>query len=282
MRLLASVLAGLTAATSGASAAASSDHYRRAEDERLFKRDLIVVTTTEVVWETVTSTYYGDLPTLQAVPDVPVTSPATAPVNTPAADAVVVAAPTASTLTALANADSPAAAIPAPTTLASITTPAAVAVAPAAIIPADTPISVSPAASDPLPTTTTPIAVANPTTVATLPVSSAGDVSAGTYAGDGTFYELGLTACGQTYLDSDAVAAISYKLFDQNGTPNPNNNPHCGAKIRVFRGGKHVDVTVVDRCAGCEGAYDVDLSPSAFDQIASEIEGRVPVTWSYL
>lgn len=65
-------------------------------------------------------------------------------------------------------------------------------------------------------TTASPIAAAAPVTQSTT----------GQYSGDGTFYELGLTACGQTYSDSDYVAAISYLLFDQDGTPNPNSANH--------------------------------------------------------
>lgn len=61
------------------------------------------------------------------------------------------------------------------------------------------------------------------TTQATVPSTA----SSGQHSGDGTFYELGLTACGQTYSDSDYVAAISYKLFDVGGTPNPNSESPC-------------------------------------------------------
>ena len=44
----------------------------------------------------------------------------------------------------------------------------------------------------------------------------------GDFTGDGTWFYLGLTACGQDYTDNDLVAALSYKLFDEGGTPNPN------------------------------------------------------------
>src|SRR5690606_27726742 len=33
---------------------------------------------------------------------------------------------------------------------------------------------------------------------------------------------------------------------------NPNHNKLCGKKIRVFRGGKSVDVTIMDKCPGGE------------------------------
>lgn len=91
---------------------------------------------------------------------------------------------------------------------------------PAATINA--PLSNTPAQSTTLQTVlNTPGAVQTASSSSTTQVFSP-SVTSGQYSGDGTFYELGLTACGQTYTDNDMVAAISYKLFDQNGTPNPN------------------------------------------------------------
>ena len=62
---------------------------------------------------------------------------------------------------------------------------------------------------------------------------------------------------------------------------NPNTNPLCGKTIRVERGGKTVDVLVVDRCEGC-APDDVDLSPAAFDELATVAEGRVKANWSWV
>ena len=44
-------------------------------------------------------------------------------------------------------------------------------------------------------------------------------------------------------------------------------------ELTFIAGGKSVLVKVVDRCEGC-AYYDLDFSPSAFDQLASESEGR--------
>lgn len=43
-----------------------------------------------------------------------------------------------------------------------------------------------------------------------------------------------------------------------------------------------MDVTIVDRCAGCENEYSVDMSPVAFEVLGTQSEGRIPVSWSYL
>jgi len=98
----------------------------------------------------------------------------------------------------------------------------------------------------------------------------------GPNTGDVTFYELGLTACGITYTDSDFVAAVSHILFD--GYPgagaNPNDNAVCNQKVKLEYQGRSVDVIIVDRCTGCK-EFDLDLSPAAFNQLASESVGRL-------
>lgn len=45
-------------------------------------------------------------------------------------------------------------------------------------------------------------------------------------------------------------------------------------------GGKSVTVKIVDRCGGCKGPTDLDMSPSAFDVLAPESKGRIPITWT--
>jgi hypothetical protein len=103
-----------------------------------------------------------------------------------------------------------------------------------------------------------------------------------------------LGSCGITSADTDYICAISHGLYDSipNGG-NPNNSPFCGRQIRAFRGknpsqknstnvigGKSVLVKVVDRCEGC-AYYDLDFSPSAFDQLASESEGRYIISCQF-
>lgn len=233
-----------------------------------------MVTVTEVEWEVVTVTEYDSPAAATLV--------TTAPVAAQASTTVV---PQAAEQTTVVN-NTPEVNTPAQAATASpVVTPAAVqSPSPAA----EQPTTVAVAA----PAVTTAVAAAAPSQAQTQTSTTSGQNS-----GDATFYELGLTACGQTYTDSDYVAAISYKLFDINATPNPNSkfasvcestpltnidNANCGKKIRVYRDGKSVDVSIVDRCAGCEGEYDVDLSPSAFNVLATESEGRVPITWSYI
>lgn len=288
-------------------------------------RALDIVTVTDIVWDVVTVTEY-DLPS-EATTSVEVAETQVAAQTTSTTSAAAIVAPEAAVAPAVstsavdvAQSTTPTVQISAPVpTTTSESAPATQAVAQE---PADTTVAVavasSPAAAvveTPATTTTTPIAetptttsttpvAETPTTTLTTPAAAAATTSSATsttttgeYSGDGTYYELGLTACGETYTDSDYVAAISYLLFDQDGTANPNSkctplfdklmltisdNPHCGKKIRVFYETESVDVTIVDRCAGCEKTYSVDLSPVAFQQLAPESAGRIAITWSYI
>ncbi|KAF5337595.1 hypothetical protein D9758_014936 [Tetrapyrgos nigripes] len=103
-------------------------------------------------------------------------------------------------------------------------------------------------------------------------------------SGEGTFYQTGKGACGGTNSPSEHVAAVAFTFFDayaardgpdSEGVNNPNKNPICGKKIRVRYKGKSTTVTVVDRCAGCNGTYDLDFSTSAFDDLADQSVGRI-------
>ncbi|OLL25649.1 Papain inhibitor [Neolecta irregularis DAH-3] len=129
-------------------------------------------------------------------------------------------------------------------------------------------------------------AVAKPSTLAastsasTQTVAQADTSKSGTFTGQGTFYAPGLGACGVHSENSDFIVAISHSLFDSKGTGNPNDNPLCHQKIQAFRNGQSVNVTVLDRCTGC-AEYDLDFSPSAFNQLATEIEGRVDISWHW-
>ncbi|KII84077.1 hypothetical protein PLICRDRAFT_179759 [Plicaturopsis crispa FD-325 SS-3] len=112
-------------------------------------------------------------------------------------------------------------------------------------------------------------------------VSLASGTSA--YSGDGTWYETGLGACGIYNTDSDKIVAASARLFDTypGATANPNNNPICKRRVNIHYQGKTVQAAITDRCAGCAGEYDLDMSPGAFDVLAPPSAGRIPITWEY-
>jgi len=110
-----------------------------------------------------------------------------------------------------------------------------------------------------------------------LPTSNGGP-----YKGDLTYYEPALGACGLYDTSSDSICAVSHIIYDAvSKGSNPNANPLCGLKLRLRRADKSVDVTVVDRCVGCE-ATDIDTTTSVFSQLANIDEGRVLVEWAWL
>jgi len=135
-------------------------------------------------------------------------------------------------------------------------------------------------------TSTTQAAAAAPSTTSTTQAAAASTAASsgsgsGNFSGQGTYYDTGLGSCGITSASTDYIVAISHLLMDGSYTANPNANPYCGKKIRAFRNGKSVDVTVVDRCTGC-ALDDLDFSESAFLQLASIDEGRVDITWEWI
>ncbi|KAK3939226.1 RlpA-like double-psi beta-barrel-protein domain-containing protein-containing protein [Diplogelasinospora grovesii] len=111
---------------------------------------------------------------------------------------------------------------------------------------------------------------------------NASELQSRNVVGSVTYYETGLGACGWWSADSDYIVALDWELFDPH-TPNgnPNNNDLCGRKMRVFANGKSVDVTLVDRCAGCARG-DVDLSPAAFQALAPLAVGRMSGNWVWI
>ncbi|TGZ78319.1 hypothetical protein EX30DRAFT_296460, partial [Ascodesmis nigricans] len=104
------------------------------------------------------------------------------------------------------------------------------------------------------------------------------------YAGDGTYYNPGLGACGRVNGDGDMIVAIAWELFDSFSIgSDPNQNPVCGRKVRARRAGQTegVEVMIVDRCTGCQ-PQDLDLSPKAFNMLGDEAEGRIGIEWSWV
>ncbi|QRV74842.1 hypothetical protein RhiJN_02857 [Ceratobasidium sp. AG-Ba] len=108
----------------------------------------------------------------------------------------------------------------------------------------------------------------------------------GTHTGQLFAVSIGLGACGWTNSDSEWVAAISHELFDNwpgYAGGNPNNNPVCTTPhtADITYGGKTIRVGIVDRCEGC-ALWDLDLSPSAFQQFAPLSTGRLyGATWHF-
>lgn len=107
---------------------------------------------------------------------------------------------------------------------------------------------------------------------------AAGDLITGGFA---TFYEQGgvAGACGDFHSDSDFVAAMDYRRYGDVDAK----SSLCGKTVHITNtnNGKSVDVTIVDACPTCDNENCIDLTPAAFNTIATPEEGEVPISWSF-
>lgn len=108
----------------------------------------------------------------------------------------------------------------------------------------------------------------------------------GIHTGDGTYYDTGLTACGDNNTNDELIVAVSEDLFDNYpgyNRVNPNTNPICGKQITANYQGRSVTVRVTDRCTGC-AKYDLDFTPTGLGTLDPNylIDGRIHgVTWQF-
>ncbi|KAI0786875.1 Non-catalytic module family EXPN protein [Abortiporus biennis] len=95
------------------------------------------------------------------------------------------------------------------------------------------------------------------------------------HTGRGTWFDVGLGACGFTDVDSSHIVAISHEVYGSGG--------NCNQWMHITNNanGKSVYALTRDECMGC-GSNDVDLSPSAFSSIGNLDTGVLDVTWHYM
>ncbi|RPD62758.1 hypothetical protein L226DRAFT_323248 [Lentinus tigrinus ALCF2SS1-7] len=95
-----------------------------------------------------------------------------------------------------------------------------------------------------------------------------------THSGRGTWFDVGLGACGKTNVNSDKIVAISSAIYGSGG------NCEQWMHITNTANGKSAYGKVRDECPGC-GAYDIDMSPSLFQELGSLDTGVLKVSWHY-
>ncbi|KAI0755237.1 riboflavin aldehyde-forming enzyme [Daedaleopsis nitida] len=115
-------------------------------------------------------------------------------------------------------------------------------------------------------------------TVFAAPSGIASDVSAlekRSRTGRGTWFNVGLGACGKTNEDSDKIIAVSSSIYG--------NGKYCDEKVKIKNtaNGKTATATVRDSCPGC-GSNDIDMSPSLFEELGSLDTGVLKVTWEFV
>ncbi|KAG9123242.1 hypothetical protein FRC07_015193 [Ceratobasidium sp. 392] len=105
------------------------------------------------------------------------------------------------------------------------------------------------------------------TSAAPVGAANAGELVA---RGDNNNAEEGTGACGWKSKNTEHVVAIGGA-----------NKSTCGKTATVTYKGKSVKVKVVDECPVC-GHNNIDLSPSAFEQLAPKREGKLDgISWKY-
>jgi expansin (peptidoglycan-binding protein) len=94
-------------------------------------------------------------------------------------------------------------------------------------------------------------------------------------SGEATYYNgSGTVNCSYEGInDSMNIAALN--------SPDWSNSDWCGACADVQGPNGTVRVRIVDQCPECASG-DLDLSPTAFDQIANRADGRVQISWNFV
>ncbi|PBK62485.1 hypothetical protein ARMSODRAFT_1024896 [Armillaria solidipes] len=92
--------------------------------------------------------------------------------------------------------------------------------------------------------------------------------------GEATWYTPngGVGACGAPMQNSDHIVALSSDQYAAGA--------HCWKHIGVHYQGNFVDATTGDLCPSC-GHNGIDLSLSAFEELAPLDDGRIQITWNY-
>ncbi|KAI4141234.1 MAG: hypothetical protein LQ340_007689 [Diploschistes diacapsis] len=102
--------------------------------------------------------------------------------------------------------------------------------------------------------------------------------------GDATFYAVGLGACGQTSDPSEMIVAVPDQVMGSLSSGS-DMNPLCGKKVSItlIDGVGPVTATVMDKCGGCDGPYDLDMSTGLFSALGGDSNaGRYTnMTWTW-
>jgi len=149
------------------------------------------------------------------------------------------------------------------------------------VAPVPTITSTTPAwTPSPTPTSTTP-AYTPPAATSTKAASNGGgETMTGGYA---TFFYQGGNpgACGQYHGDGDMIVAIDQARWGSSSFGGGSNT--CGKWVTITNtnNGRSVSAMIADVCPTCTNGNSLDLSVGAFNAIASESDGMVPISYHF-
>ncbi|RPD54027.1 hypothetical protein L227DRAFT_589083 [Lentinus tigrinus ALCF2SS1-6] len=89
-----------------------------------------------------------------------------------------------------------------------------------------------------------------------------------------TYYDPndGLGACDAPLQNTDFIVALSADQYA--------NGANCWRHIGINYQSQFIDATIGDMCPGCNSG-SIDLSPVAFETLATLDAGRIQVTWDF-
>ncbi|KAF2200489.1 hypothetical protein GQ43DRAFT_441530 [Delitschia confertaspora ATCC 74209] len=106
------------------------------------------------------------------------------------------------------------------------------------------------------------------------------------YSGDLTVYDTqnGYGACGTQLHDTDRVVALGHGMFGATVTDVMTGNTlneWCNKKIKITLNGKTAEGTIMDKCPGCAGNADIDVSRQIWADLGINEDTRFHnVEWS--
>ncbi|KAH7913975.1 RlpA-like double-psi beta-barrel-protein domain-containing protein-containing protein [Hygrophoropsis aurantiaca] len=109
-----------------------------------------------------------------------------------------------------------------------------------------------------------------------LDVSSSPDLAKRvTHTGRGTWFDVGLGACGENNVNSDSIVAISSAIYGNGG--------NCGQYVHVTNtaNGKSAYGMTRDECPSCSSG-SLDMSPGLFEQIGDLGTGVLEISWNFM
>ncbi|KAN0090815.1 RlpA-like double-psi beta-barrel-containing domain containing protein [Tylopilus felleus] len=113
---------------------------------------------------------------------------------------------------------------------------------------------------------------------ASMPVNHAarqsGNVTT-TFTGEGTWFDVGLGACGFNNVNTDLIVALPTSQY---GT-----GQYCNQYVTITntQTSKTAFARVRDKCPGCQTGH-LDMSPGLFEALGAQLsQGVIPISWGF-
>ncbi|KAN0090814.1 RlpA-like double-psi beta-barrel-containing domain containing protein [Tylopilus felleus] len=112
--------------------------------------------------------------------------------------------------------------------------------------------------------------------VMSMPVNEAAIKKRTSYNGIGTYFDVGLGACGFNNVNTDLIVALPVSQY---GT-----GQHCNQYVWIedTQTKKTAYAQVRDKCPGCQEGH-LDMSPTLFENLGAPLgQGVIDITWHFM